>query len=606
MRTLIWDDNDNAPSPLQLYSIDHPPLPHVPSNVLNNQVVINTIAQKPHLFRVVTPLHIQNFERLLANHPNRPLVQSFIRTLREGAWPWATIPDNHPTTWDNSDRPLRDPSHAKIIRESIDAEVKAGRYSPSFGPDLLPGMFSAPLGVVPKPHTDPPKWRVVFDYSAGEYANNTLVSREDRRVPMDTIYHLGRKLRQLRKDLGEDVPLLVWKSDVSMAYRIMPMHPCWQIRQIVTWECERWVDWANIWGFCAAGHLLAIVMSLMIWIAWELYKIDPLCFVDDCFGAGRADEMTLYKPYNRLLPTKQCLLLTLWDELGIPHEDRKQLYGDKLLITGFFVNTVDMTISMSDEQREALIAEINNFLNAIKRTLHEFQSITGWISWALNIAPILRPSLACMYEKMRGKKYPNCPIYINKRVRRDLRWFADEFTKLPGVILIESIAWSIDEANLTIYGDACLSGCGFYSPYHQRAFFVDTPSLGSDIFFFEAFTVLCQIEWAATLRPPPKRLVIFCDNENTVSIFNSMKAYGLYNGILLLASTLLIRANMELRVVWLRGTTNTIADAISRSKFADAVNACPSLIIGHFTPPSSWAERIAKSAPPHRREAQDQ
>lgn len=603
MRTLIWDDNDDAPSPLQLYSIDHPPLPSVPTSVACNDSIISTITNHPHLFKVVTPLNIPELAQHLQHHPNRPLVDTFIRMLREGAWPWASVPDTYPTTWDNSRRPLRDPSHAAIIRESIDTEVRDGRYSSSFGPDLLPGMYSAPLGVVPKPHTNPPKWRVVVDYSDGQFANNSLVEREDRRVPVDTVFHLGRRLRQLRKELGDNVPILVWKSDVSKAYRIVPMHPCWQIRQVVSWECERWVDWANIWGFCAAGHLLAIVMALMVWIAWEKYRIIVLCFVDDCFGAEWRDRMLYYGPYQRWLPKTQCLLLRLWDTLGIPHEDKKQLHGETLTITGFFVDTNNMTISMSDEQRAALLAEVTEFIRPMKRTLREFQSLTGWISWGLNVAPILRPCLACMYEKMRGKRFANCPIYINRRVRRDLKWFSSEFAKMTGVVMIESIAWTLDESDLQLFGDACLTGCGFYSPRYMRGFFVDVPELGSDIFLFEAFVILCQIEWAATLQPKPKRLVIYSDNENSVAIFNSLKAYGLYNGILLLASTILIRSSIDLRVVWLRGSTNVVADAISRSKFADAITACPGLTIGHFTPPTSWLDRISKSAPPRSRAA---
>jgi len=34
-----------------------------------------------------------------------------------------------------------------------DEAIQEGHFPPAFGPDLLPGMYSMPVGVVPKPHS---------------------------------------------------------------------------------------------------------------------------------------------------------------------------------------------------------------------------------------------------------------------------------------------------------------------------------------------------------------------------------------------------------------------------------------------------------------------
>ena len=52
--------------------------------------------------------------------------------------------------------------------------------------------------------------------------------------------------------------------------------------------------------------------------------------------------------YNRFLPTEQWKLVSLWDELGIPHENRKQERGAPLTIIGFEVDPNAMTVTMPE------------------------------------------------------------------------------------------------------------------------------------------------------------------------------------------------------------------------------------------------------------------
>jgi hypothetical protein len=49
--------------------------------------------------------------------------------------------------------------------------------------------------------------------------------------------------------------------------------------------------------------------------------------------------------------------------------------------------------------------------------------MAGWLNWALNIAPMLRPALARLYDKMHGKVNPHHQLWLSKCVIRDLLWF---------------------------------------------------------------------------------------------------------------------------------------------------------------------------------------
>ncbi|KAF8583313.1 hypothetical protein K439DRAFT_1349008 [Ramaria rubella] len=74
-------------------------------------------------------------------------------------------------------------------------------------------------------------------------------------------------------------------------------------------------------------------MSLVLWIAEHILKLrDLLAYVDDNSSWELAHKTLFYKPYNKFFPKKQVRLLTLWDNLCIPHEDRKQEFGAQLKI----------------------------------------------------------------------------------------------------------------------------------------------------------------------------------------------------------------------------------------------------------------------------------
>ena len=168
-------------------------------------------------------------------HPNPSFVRSVCVGLREGFWPFAnTHHKDWPVTWDNSDRPPKTEGECQFLSSQIDKEVGVGRYSEPFGPDLYPGMYSMPIHAVPKPGSN--KFCLVTDHSAGKFALNSMISRDDiAGVTLDNVQDLGNGLRVFRHSCPH-AQLNLWKADVAEAYRHMPMHPLWQIKQVVSFQ----------------------------------------------------------------------------------------------------------------------------------------------------------------------------------------------------------------------------------------------------------------------------------------------------------------------------------------------------------------------------------
>ncbi|KIJ29249.1 hypothetical protein M422DRAFT_188756, partial [Sphaerobolus stellatus SS14] len=214
-------------------------------------VALETINQNPHLFKIVTPINISRFETLLQSHPNRPYVESVCRGLREGFWPHATIPADSPDTFDYSDCPLSEEASA-FVHEQCDKEILADRFSPAFGPDLLPGMFSSPVGAVPKPHST--GLRLITDQSTGPHALNSFIPRGAAAVQYDNMHDFGKLLRKIHFQYGQPLAYL-FKSDYSEAFRRIPMHVLWQIRQIVTVDGARHIDRCLVFGNHGAPNI---------------------------------------------------------------------------------------------------------------------------------------------------------------------------------------------------------------------------------------------------------------------------------------------------------------------------------------------------------------
>ncbi|KAJ7215706.1 hypothetical protein B0H12DRAFT_1079005 [Mycena haematopus] len=218
-----------------------PPFPGVPLEVFNNKALLNTVIQNPRLFKVSTPIQVDLFERLLASHPNQPLAASFCKGLREVS--------EHPVTL-NGSKAVRSDKELAFLEKTCDEELAAGRFSEGF-PTLLPGMHAIAIHAVPKPHSE--KLRLVTDFSGGEFSRNSTISRFDTNsTRMDGIRELADHLRELRRALGPQAEINIFKSDVKGAFKVLPMHILWQPWQVYRIANSFHVDRAATFG-CSAS-----------------------------------------------------------------------------------------------------------------------------------------------------------------------------------------------------------------------------------------------------------------------------------------------------------------------------------------------------------------
>ncbi len=345
----IFRVDDASCTPSATYMESAPAVPDIPSVDYHYVEVTNTIALYPHLFRIITPVNTDHFELLLHNHPNSKLVSSVCCGLRAGFWPFANMEklDNllQGSVTCPQGLPALNNEAIMFLKSQCDTEMVLDRYSPSFGAKLLPSMVAQPVFTMPKKGSM--KLHLVNDHSAGLNSLNSLIPTEGGFVVLNNLSNLGANIHAIMHERPGLRPKLVWKSDASQAYRHLPMHPHWQVHQVTLISSNYHVNHCAIFRNCASGHLWCLFFGLMCWIA-----------IHECgvtFNVSFSDELSFYTPYGHLMPADQTCFLLLLDEIGVPHEDKKQLYGESLEVIGLIVDVCDMSISMSHKAKQSLI-----------------------------------------------------------------------------------------------------------------------------------------------------------------------------------------------------------------------------------------------------------
>jgi hypothetical protein len=220
----LWK-NSPSPSPTTAeWSETAQPLSRPPLRETQNPIALKTITDNPSLFQVSTSVNIDIFQSLLRNHSNPDFVHSICQGLHEGFWPQAdTLHVDFPTTHNESQPTPTNEIHATFLRDQCLKERLKGYFSLSFGSELLPGMYSMPIHAIPKPHST--DLHLVTNHSVGPFFLNNMIDHSQvTSFPLDNILHLGKMLLDVCCSIG-NVSLTLWKSDITDAYRLLPMSP---------------------------------------------------------------------------------------------------------------------------------------------------------------------------------------------------------------------------------------------------------------------------------------------------------------------------------------------------------------------------------------------
>ena len=219
--------------------------------------------------------------------------------------------------------------------------------------------------------------------------------------------------------------------------------------------------------------------------------------------------MKFYPPYNKSYPAKQTDFLLLWDEIGLLHDELKQLFGDTLEVIGYIVDPNATSVLFPDNKRNELLQHICMFAVVGKCwPLREFLHIAGWCNWAFNVFYLLPPGLSALYEKVAGKSKLFTGVAINTPIVRELTWLANHLEHFPGIHLANAHAWKPSDKDVTLaFVDAAsICGLGIFFPGLDLGFQCAGSDLPTDshINFLELLAVACAVHVCALMEHIPR------------------------------------------------------------------------------------------------------
>jgi len=344
--------------------------------------------------------HSWSFPDVLHDHPNQPFVQSVMKGLRDGFWLFDE------GEWKEEQQDITNnfaflPEDLQAIRRFWDKELNAYWWSPPLPTsNLLPGMKISPMFIVWQ-HRKP---QVVTDHKSSSLNNG--IPKAEGYVRYDDMHPFGQALCDVCFS-NPQCTLITFKSDVASAFLNLPAHPLWQLRQVVIINNKLYIMQHLVFGNRTSPRCWCAVSSLLCWIAIRKFNIIGLhIYMDDFFSWDFANNLVPY--HGWLWPHHQVQLLTFWDEISCPFEDKKQDHREVLKIIGFFVDINHRTITLTPDSITDIISKIHDFLDMPdhqpqKPHLSDWQCLRGHLNWVLNVLPWSCPALTELYWKTSGK-----------------------------------------------------------------------------------------------------------------------------------------------------------------------------------------------------------
>ncbi|KAH8919586.1 hypothetical protein BT69DRAFT_1352992 [Atractiella rhizophila] len=518
LRNFLWHGEESLVNPSADSSEISSPLPRPPRSFMEDPVAWATIRAYPELFKVWTPINLEYFESQLSSHPNPAFVESVLTGFREGFWPHAV---SRPQVMEERRNHGTCDINMEVLRSMRDEELQEGRWSPPFE-NLLPGMTTSPLGLIPK--KDSAKFRIITDQSYGESSLNSLIDKAKVRV----------------RSMGT-------RQSIAL-----------EIRCVFSFSPPAYAS--VVAAITGPANRRPILRRLSFDDFLPRYSNSSSTSKTPCSVGTFGNSIRLEEAAPRLKP-------------------RDHWVSGRRSKTSTFIREGEESGVCTLSSRVCTLSQQTTAPHRLVENPRMVQLDPQRLPPCTLCPPILLPEDGWEVSQIREI------LFLNRAVKRDLEWAADYVETSDGVLWIENRDWSGNKADLLGYCDACPRGVGFWFPQLNIGFQgqFNVP-FNVDIFLAESLAVLHALRFS--IARGHRRIVLFTDSMNSVDLFSLHSpplslAKVFRNAVLLLAQ----HPEVDLRVLHVPGEENYIADALSRNREVVRCYL-PNLIITPFEPPT--------------------
>ena len=504
------------------------------------------------LNRVNSPLRWQEWDARLSSYPDQRLRAYLIEGLRYGF----RVGFNYDSTCRHVKGNMKSArDNPQVVQDYLGTELKEGRIVGPLDPMEYPFIHTNRFGVIPK--STPGKWRLIVDMSSPEGGSvNDGIRDSWCSLSYATVTDATRGITSYGRGA------LMIKVDIHSAHRVVPIHPEDRWLMGMTWKGSVFVDTALPFGLRSAPKIFTAIADAAEWIVRQQGVEFILHYLDDFLVVTAAEECRGNHALRILLETfEQLGLPVAWDKLQGP--------TPCLTFLGFELNSLRNEIRVPREKMEDIKREVAGWIGKRSCRKTELESLVGRLCHASRVVKPGKTFMRRMFEALAGARRSHHHIRLGSAVRSDILWWHTFMAEWNGVTIIPhpsspaAILWSDASGSF---------GCGAICPTIARWIQLrwdgrrDSPKEEVDsITWMELLPIVlaCAV-WGHYWQG--QRVIVNCDNTGAVAVANS--GYSKAPRIMhLLRCLFFIRAlyQFSVHVVYIEGSANTWADAISRN-----------------------------------------
>ena len=501
--------------------------------------------------RIVTPLRLREWERVLSGHPDREFAQFVCVGIRDGFRIGFNYRGAQCKPGPGNMKSVR--LHEEEVERYIGSEREARRLLGPMERNRFPQVHISPFGVIPK--SEPGKWRLIVDLSSpcGNSVNDGI-NKEWCSLSYISVDDVAARIVSLGKGA------LMAKFDLKSAYRQIPVYPDDRWLLGMEWKGQLYVDTALPFGLRSAPMIFNAVAEALAYVIRQKGVEGLDHYLDDFSIVSTPKSAVCGRNLQTALET--C------EEMGFPVA-REKIEGPATIITllGIILDSELMQLRLPPEKLKKLRELVARWRTRKSCTKRELQSLAGHLNHACKVIRPGRRFLRGVFGLLSQFHRQDHMIRLNAAFRADLEWWHVFASSWNGV----SLMWG-DRAqapSIEIWSDASGSwGCGaWWNVEWFQIEWKDWPAFaGASIAAKELLPIIVA---AAVWGPHWGGSVVLChcDNEGVVAALKGGYCKDPTLAHMLRCLFFLeAKFDLSLSAVHVPGIENGAADSISRNK----------------------------------------
>lgn len=365
------------------------------------------------------------------------------------------------------------------------------------------------------------------------------------------------------------------KVDLSDAFKFVTVNPkYWHLLGSTWWRKdsngnmikEYYVDTVLPFGLKQSPRLFDMFAQGLEWVM--------KCKGVSCVEHYLDDYHTV--AHNRKACARNLkLMLDACRELGFEVNPKKVVHPTtRLEFLGIIIDSNTMELQISEERLFDTKSELCTWLNRKHCSKRNLLSIIGKLNFVSQVVRSGQTFIRRLIDLSKKAKHLHHRLRINHQAREDFKWWLTYLSDWNGISFMPEENW-ISSATLELFSDASdlAIGCTFGNQWFYET--LNDTCRSHSINWRELFAIVKSIATFGD-QLANKNVTFWCDNLSVVYIINSGTSTN--SDIMTLVRSLFYYCahhNIQCRAQWVKGSTNTNADDLSRLRIKEFLDNNP-------------------------------